>query len=145
MIEKTKIKMTKKTFWLIGAIVVTVIFVAMFFAMSSKSKKEVDLKNIYSVYCSPIWATLTEDNNSLCVDTNPRDKSSQGMANPEAYKAVEDINKALKLPSDLMDKIDKTSFSDGKQTETFEDLGVEVSWIYYPDKGLEVTYKKIST
>ena len=67
------------------------------------------------------------------------------MANPEAYKAVEDINKALNLPSDLMDKIDKTSYSDGKQTETFKDLGIEVSWIYYPDKGLEVTYKKMST
>ena len=129
---------------LLGALIIA-IFAAVFFAISSKSKKEVNFKNIYSVYCSPIWATLTEDGNSLCVDTNPRDKSSQGMANPEAYKAVEDINKALKLPSDLMDKMDKTSFSDGKQTETFEDLGIEVSWIYYPDKGLEVTYKKMST
>ena len=44
-----------------------------------------------------------------------------------------------------MDKMDKTSYSDGKQTETFENLGIEVSWIYYPDKGLEVTYKKMST
>lgn len=144
MIEKIKAKMTKKTFLLIGALIIT-IFVATFFAISSKSKKEIDFKNIYSVYCSPVWATLTEDGSSLCVDTNPRDKSSQGMANPEAYKAVKDINKALKLPSDLMDKMDKTSFSDGKQTETFKDLGIEVSWIYYPDKGLEVTYKKIST
>lgn len=144
MIEKIKTKMTKKTFLLLGALIIA-IFAAVFFAISSKSKKEVNFKNIYSVYCSPIWATLTEDGNSLCVDTNPRDKSSQGIANPEAYKAVEDINKALKLPSDLMDKMDKTSFSDGKQTETFEDLGIEVSWIYYPDKGLEVTYKKMST
>lgn len=144
MIEKIKTKMTKKTFLLLGALIIA-IFSAVFFAISSKSKKEVNFKNIYSVYCSPIWATLTEDGNSLCVDTNPRDKSSQGMANPEAYKAVEDINKALKLPNDLMDKMDKTSYSDGKQTETFEDLGIEVSWIYYPDKGLEVTYKKMST
>ena len=144
MIEKIKTKMTKKTFLLLGALIIA-IFSAVFFAISSKSKKEVNFKNIYSVYCSPIWATLTEDGNSLCVDTNPRDKSSQGMANPEAYKAVEDINKALKLPSDFMDKMDKTSYSDGKQTETFEDLGIEVSWIYYPDKGLEVTYKKMST
>ena len=136
MIEKIKTKMTKKTFLLLGALIIA-IFAAVFFAISSKSKKEVNFKNIYSVYCSPIWATLTEDGNSLCVDTNPRDKSSQGMANPEAYKAVEDINKALKLPNDLMDKMDKTSYSDGKQTETFEDLGIEVSWIYYPDKGLE--------
>ena len=144
MIEKIKTKMTKKTFLLLGALIIA-IFYAVFYAISSKSKKEVNFKNIYSVYCSPIWATLTEDGNSLCVDTNPRDKSSQGMANPEAYKAVEDINKALKLPNDLMDKMDKTSYSDGKQTETFEDLGIEVSWIYYPDKGLEVTYKKMST
>ena len=144
MIEKIKTKMTKKTFLLLGALIIA-IFAAVFFAISSKSKKEVNFKNIYSVYCSPIWATLTEDGNSLCVDTNPRDKSSQGMANPEAYKAVEDINKALKLPSDLMDKMDKTSYSDGKQTETFEDLGNEVSWISNPDKGLEVTYKKMST
>ena len=144
MIEKIKTKMTKKTFLLLGALIIA-IFAAVFFAISSKSKKEVNFKNIYSVYCSPIWATLTEDGNSLCVDTNPRDKRSQGMANPEAYKAVEDINKALKLPNDLMDKMDKTSYSDGKQTETFEDLGIEVSWIYYPDKGLEVTYKKMST
>ena len=144
MVEKTKVKMTKKTFLLIGALIITV-FAAVFFAISFKSKKEVNFKNIYSVYCSPVWATLTEDETSICVDTNPRDKSSQGMANPEAYKAVEDINNALKLPSDLMEKIDKTSYSDGRQTETFEDLGIEVSWIYYPDKGLEVTYKKMST
>ena len=144
MIEKNKSKMTKKTFFLIGALIIT-IFAAVFFAISSKNKKDVNFKNIYSVYCSPVWATLSEDETSLCVDTNPRDKSSQGMANPEAYKAVEDINKALKLPSDLMDKMDKTSYSDGKQTETFENLGIEVSWIYYPDKGLEVTYKKMST
>lgn len=142
--EKIKVKMTKKTFLLIGALIITV-FAAVFFAVSFKSKKEVNLKNIYSVYCSPVWATLAEDGTSLCVDTNPRDKSSQGMANPEAYKAVEDINKALNLPNDLMDKIDKTSFSDGQQSETFEDLGIKVSWIYYPDKGLEVTYKKMST
>lgn len=144
MIEKVKSKMTKKTFFLIVALIITV-FAAVFFAVSFKSKKEMNLKNIYSVYCSPVWAKLSEDGNSLSVDTNPRDKSSQGMANPEAYKAVEDINKALKLPSELMDKIDKTRFSDGKQSETFEDLGVEVSWIYYPDKGLEITYKKMST
>lgn len=144
MIEKIKAKMTKKTFLLIGALIITV-FAAVFFAISSKTKKEVNFKNIYSVYCSPVWAKLSEDGNYLSVDTNPRDKSSQGMANPEAYKAVEGINKALKLPSNLMDKMDKTSYSDGKQTETFEDLGIEVSWIYYPDKGLEVTYKKMST
>lgn len=144
MIEKIKSKMTKKTFFLIGALIIA-IFAAVFLAISSKSKKEINFKNIYSVYCSPVWATLAEDETSICVDTNPRDKSGQGMANPEAYKAVEDINKALNLPSDLMDKIDKTSYSDGKQTETFKDLGIEVSWIYYPDKGLEVTYKKMST
>lgn len=144
MMEKIKFKMTKKSFFIIGAIIITV-FVAVFLAISSKSKNNVNFKNIYSVYCSPVWATLSEDETSICVDTNPRDKSSQGMANPEAYKAVEDINKALNLPSDLMDKMDKTSYSDGKQTETFENLGIEVSWIYYPDKGLEVTYKKMST
>ena len=144
MMEKIKFKMTKKSFFIIGAIIITV-FVAVFLVISSKSKNNVNFKNIYSVYCSPVWATLSEDETSICVDTNPRDKSSQGMANPEAYKAVEDINKALNLPSDLMDKMDKTSYSDGKQTETFENLGIEVSWIYYPDKGLEVTYKKMST
>ena len=37
----------------------------------------------------------------------------------------------------------ETSSADGKQVRTYEDLGLEVSWRYHPDRGLEVTYSKL--
>ena len=37
----------------------------------------------------------------------------------------------------------KTTALMGRQSETFSDVGLTVSWSYHPDNGLCVTYKVI--
>ena len=72
----------------------------------------------------------------MCI----RDRDGAGLAFPEAYTAIEEVNAALKLPESLIKDMGATSSMDGKQTETYDK--VVVSWKYHPDTGLEVTYKK---
>ena len=103
-----------------------------------------DLKGLYSFYCESKWADYGLDGSYLSIDTNPDDRDDDGLAYPDAYYAIEKINNALGLPSSLINDMAKTSASQGKQSETFDSVGVTVSWTYHPDKGLEVTYKLIN-
>ena len=54
------------------------------------------------------------------------------------------MNKNLGLPDSLWNDMIHTNAIMEKQTETFEDIGIKVSWTYHPDYGLEVTYKLIN-
>lgn len=58
--------------------------------------------------------------------------------------AIEKINAKMGLPASLYNDMNQTSWSMGKQSETFDSVGITVSWTYHPDKGLEVTYKLIN-
>ena len=119
---------------IIGIIVISVI---------TNVSKAVNFQKLYNEYCIFTWAEVGEDGSYLFIDTNPYDIDGDGLAYPDAYYAVEDINKALGLPSSLYKEIGETSGADGKQVRTYEDLGLEVSWKYHPDKGLEITYSKL--
>ena len=103
-----------------------------------------DLEEIYNDHCQAVWADVASDGSYLVVDTNPYDWDDEGVAYVEAYYAIEIINNELGLPSYLFEDMGTTTSLDGKQTETFEDLGISVSWRYHPDRGLEVTYKIIN-
>ena len=103
-----------------------------------------NFNNLYNTYCSSIWADVGSDGSYLSIDTNPYNEDDNGVAYIEAYEAVEKINNALGLPQSLLNEMGETRGMDGKQSETFSDVGVTVSWSYHPDKGLEVTYKKIN-
>ena len=103
-----------------------------------------NFNNLYNTYCSSIWADVGSDGSYLSIDTNPYNEDDNGVAYIEAYEAVEKINNALGLPQSLLNEMGETRGMDGKQSETFTDVGVTVSWSYHPDKGLEVTYKKIN-
>ena len=105
--------------------------------------KKVDFNKLYDEYCSPyFWATVGSDGSYLLIDTNPYDWDDDGLAYPEAYTAIKEVNSALGLPDSLINEMGKTTGADGKQTEKFDNLGIIVSWKYHPDIGLEVTYKK---
>ena len=54
---------------------------------------------------------------------------------------IKDMNEDLGLPDSLWNDMLQTTWSMGKQQETYESIGIKVSWTYHPDKGLEVTYK----
>ena len=56
---------------------------------------------------------------------------------------IKDMNESLGLPDSLWNDMLQTTWSMGKQQETFENIGIKVSWTYHPDKGMEVTYKLI--
>ena len=103
----------------------------------------VEIEKLYDEYCTSIWADVGSDGSYLSIDTNPYDKDDDGLAYPAAYTAIKEVNKALGLPESVVSEMGETTSADGKQTETFEEQGVTVSWKYHPDKGLEVTYKKI--
>jgi hypothetical protein len=101
-----------------------------------------DFKDIYNKYCDSDWAYYGSDGSYLSVDTTPQDWDDHMEI--EAYYALSNINKVLGLPDSLLEEMGQTTWSMGKQTETFESAGVTVSWTYHPDKGLEVTYKLIN-
>lgn len=98
-----------------------------------------DFKSLYNKYCKSTWADYGSDGSYLSIDTNPYDWDDDGLAYPEAYYAIENVNNALGLPSSLLNEMSETTGADGKQSETFGDI--TVTWKYHPDKGLEVTYK----
>ncbi len=100
---------------------------------------KINFAELYNEYCKSTWSDYGSDGSYLTIDTNPYDWDDDGLAYPEAYTAVQEVNEALDLPSSLLNDMGETTANDGKQIETYGDL--TVSWKYHPDKGLEVTYK----
>ena len=107
-------------------------------------KSNIDFEKLYDDYCNSTWATLGSDKSYLSLDTNPYDYDDGDYRyNSTVLNAVKKIHKALNLPDSLYEDMMQTSWSMGKQEETFESVGVKVTWTYHPDKGMEVTYKLI--
>ena len=108
-------------------------------------EKGPDLKAIYDEFCESTWADLGSDNSYLSLDTNPYDKDNGDYKYIfTVNEAIEKINKKMGLPDSLYNDMNQTSWSMGKQKEVFENVGIEVTWTYHPDKGLEVTYKLLN-
>ncbi len=141
-------QINKKIISLGAAAIVIIMILAIIigFAINKNKKpKGPDFEAIYNDICSPSWAEVGKDGSYLFVDSNPDNKDDGDYTYifvvPEA---IERINDRLGLPASLYSDMEKTTRSMGKQKETYEDLGVEVTWTYHPDKGLEVTYKLIA-
>ena len=103
-----------------------------------------DFASLYYQYCESTWAEYGSDGSYLNIDTNPYNRDDQGLAYPAAYTAIKNVNKALGLPASLINDMGETTGADVRQSESFPDVGVTVSWRYHPDKGLEVTYKRMN-
>lgn len=129
----------KKLPLILAGVAIVVVLVLIVSGMGSKGP---DFQELYDEYCQSVWADVGSDGSYLCIDTNPYDNDDDGLAYPSAYTAVKNVNRALGLPESVISEMGETTGADGKQTETFEELGVTVSWKYHPDKGLEVTYKR---
>lgn len=99
---------------------------------------------IYTEYCDSKWAELGSDGSYLSIDSNPYDFDDEGMYYLDAFYAVEKVNQELGLPDYVWKEMGETSGLDGRLTETFEDIGITVTWKYHPDNGFEVTYRKIA-
>ena len=104
-----------------------------------------DLKAIYSKCCtSTIWSTLGSDNSYIQIDSNPYDyDDGDSRYTSTVLTAIQNINDALGLPESLYNDMLQTTWSMGKQTATYAEKGIEVTWTYHPDKGIEISYKII--
>lgn len=107
-------------------------------AKIEEEKNKIDLAKIYEKYCSSEWAYLSSDGSSLTIDTNPSNASYNKVAKEATYGFV-NVNNALGLPDSVLEKMKHTRALDGIQTETFE--GLEVSWSYHPENGMEIIYE----
>lgn len=124
---------------IIIAVVVLLIFaVSMCSGTSSDKSNEVDFLSIYNTYLDSTYAQVASDGSYLMIDTNPYDIDDYN--DDTATAAVVLTIKTLGLPDSLVQKMNGTSALDGRQTEVYN--GVEVSWKYHPDNGLEVLFSK---
>ena len=87
------------------------------------------------------WS-VGSDGSYLSADTNKY--NSDDYFDIDVWYSIERMNRTLGLPDSLAQEMEKTTWSMGKQQETYTDAGVEVTWTYHPDKGMEVTYKLIN-
>ena len=101
-----------------------------------------DFKKLYDELSSTWGWTLGSDYSYLSADTNSY--NSDDYTNYAVLYAIEDMNEKMGLPDSLYNDMLQTTWSMGKQSETYENVGVTVTWTYHPDKGLEVTYKLIN-
>lgn len=118
---------------------IIVISIVAVIAITLGVKNQINFTELYEEYCESTWAEVGDDGSYLSIDTNPFDY--KGIANFEAYTAIENVNEALDLPDSLLADMKQTTGLMGIQTEEFDDIGIVVKWNYHPDKGLEVTYK----
>ena len=104
-------------------------------------KKAPDLKALYNDLSDDYGWTLGSDGSYLSADTNVYNLDD--YSNSSILYEIRDMNKKMNLPDSLYNDMLQTTWSMGKQQETYENIGIKVSWTYHPDKGLEVTYKLI--
>ncbi len=95
-----------------------------------------DLVSIYNECCSSDYASVAADGSYLAIDTNPKDYDDYN--DYDAMNAIYAVDDALGLPDSVEQKMGQTRSLDGMQT--YEGEGIEVSWNYHPNRGLEVIY-----
>ncbi len=94
--------------------------------------KEVSIGNV------PYYFTIGNDGSYCTIDTNPLDLDDYSSSTALDY--IKQMNENLELPDYVYQEMITTSYSQGKQTESYGNISV--TWYYHPDKGLNATYKK---
>lgn len=138
-----KRKFAKKKIVAFGGIAVVALAVVLIVARGGSSKKK--FTDMYSDLASNSWCTIASDGSYMKIDTNPKDKDTDDFtwSDWETYlaadAAIETTNKDLGFSDALMEKMNTTTWSQGRQTESNDKY--TVTWTYHPDKGLEVLYE----
>lgn len=89
---------------------------------------------------APFGVTIGADDSYCEIDTNPLDVDDYFSSIILSY--IEQMNKKLELPDYLYNDMIHTSYSQGKQEETFKKI--KVKYYYHPNKGLNVSYYRIA-
>ncbi len=100
---------------------------------------EITGKTVITAEDAPYYFTIGGDDSYCEIDTNPFDLDDYSSSLALGY--IEEMNSALGLPEYLYNDMLHTSYSQGKQEETFN--GIKVKYYYHPDKGLNVSYYRI--
>ena len=104
-------------------------------------KTKIDFKALYEAIDSDVkygWS-VGSDGTYLSADDNVYNLDD--YSNAAIWASIKEMNKTLGLPGSLTEDMNQTTWSMGRQTKAFSSLGLEVTWTYHPDKGMEVTYK----
>lgn len=104
-------------------------------------KTKIDFKALYEGVDSDVkygWS-VGSDGSYLSADTNVYNLDD--YSNSSIWASIKEMNKKLGLPASLAEDMSQTTWSMGRQTQKFSSIGIEVTWTYHPDKGMEVTYK----
>ena len=100
---------------------------------------EITGKQISTPADAPYYFTIGSDDSYCEIDTNPLDIDDFSASVALGY--IEEMNGKLGLPAYLYNDMLHTSYSQGKQEETFG--SIKVKYYYHPDKGLNVSYYRI--
>lgn len=127
---------------IIGGVCVAVVAVALIFG---KVGGGVDFEKKFAYIAEESWCDIASDGSYMKLDTNPDDVDSDSYKFDydvfiAANEAIENVNKELGFSDSLNEKMNTTTWSQGKQTD--ENDKFKVTWTYHPDKGLEVMYEK---
>lgn len=140
--SKLKLPNKKLLFILIPAAIVVIAIICVFVFVGGGPQKP-DFRALYNDLSDNYGWTLGSDGSYLSVDTNVYDIDD--YSNTSIMYSIKDMNKNLGLPDSLWNDMLNTTWSMGKQQETYKNIGITVSWTYHPDKGMEVTYKLINS
>ena len=107
-------------------------------------KTKIDFDKLYKEIPSSLryGFNVASDGSYLSADTNVYNLND--YFNYDIRDAITELHEKMGLPESLDEDMWQTTWSMGKQHETFESIGITVSWTYHPDKVLEVTYKLIN-
>lgn len=132
--------------------IVLVVFSSSFIFVGCKEDKKVQDKTFCEIISeitgenvtipseAPFGVTIGADDSYCEIDTNPFDIDDYSSSTILSY--IEQMNKKLELPDYLYNDMLHTSYSQGKQEETFNKI--KVKYYYHPDKGLNVSYYRIA-
>ena len=132
--------------------IVTVVFSLSFIGVGCKGNEKIEDKTFCEIISeitgkevntpsdAPFGVTIGADDSYCEIDTNPLDVDDYFSSAIPSY--IEQMNKKLGLPDYLYNDMIHTSYSQGKQEETFKKI--KVKYYYHPDKGLNVSYYRIA-
>ncbi len=132
--------------------IVLVVFSSSFIFVGCKEDKKVQDKTFCEIISeitggnvtipseAPFGVTIGADDSYCEIDTNPFDIDDYSSSTILSY--IEQMNKKLELPDYLYNDMLHTSYSQGKQEETFNKI--KVKYYYHPNKGLNVSYYRIA-
>jgi hypothetical protein len=73
---------------------------------------------------------LVDDGRTIIVDGEGAEQSGAPM------EAIASLVTALEMPTSIVTKIENTRALDGTQSDSWD--GIEVSWSYHPDTGIDM-------